>query len=106
MNKYYDNNEQFNSNKRIFEVYFTEIKKEPTLLERMGNILSWLFAALTSARARGIAKAMIVIACLIGFVGLIGAIEQGFLSIGTGLLLSVPLLIIEVLCFKKRIRYD
>ena len=105
MNKYYSNQEHFNSNKRIFEAYFTEIESRPSklekALERFLSFLALLVSALICARARSIAKAAVVAACLIGFVGVIGAMEHGSISIGFGLFLSVILLSIEFLFLKK-----
>lgn len=105
MNKYYSNQDQINSNKRIFEAYFTEIDTRPNKLEKMlDRILSFLailVSAITSTRARSIAKVAIVVACLIGFVGVIGAMEHGSISVGVGLLLSATLLLVEFFCLKK-----
>lgn len=106
MNKYYDKNDRFNSNSRIFEAYFTEVKSKPSILEKISEFLVAIFLALTSARAHRIMKAVVTVACFIGVVGVIGAIERGSLSFGLGLMISFALIAIEFLTFKKRSKHQ
>lgn len=106
MNKYFDDKTEFISNKRIFEAYFTETKVEPSPLKKRLNallsLLLSLLAVLTSARARALFKAGAVVFCLIAFVGIIGAVERGSLSMGAALPIGIALIAIEILCLKKR----
>lgn len=105
MNRYYMNDEQFNSNKRIFEAYFTEVKTEPSCaqkaLESLLYILSGILCALTSENAKRILKVTAIAACLFGFVGIIGAMERGTLSMLGGLSIASLLLGIEYLSLKS-----
>ena len=106
MNAYFENNGSFDSNSRIIEAYFSETVKPVSRARRMGesliSLLSALITCLTSAKTRSIAKAVSVALSLVGFVGIIGAMEHGTLSIGMGLLIGVGLLGIEYLCLRKR----
>ena len=105
MNKYYSNNEQFNSNRRIFEAYFTEVESRPSKLEKCLNrilsILAILLSAITCQRARSLAKTAIVVGCLIGLVGVIGAMEQGTVSLLSGFFFASIMIFVEFLCLKK-----
>ena len=106
MNTYFNNDRDFNSNKRIFEAYFTETVKPAGALEKgldsLLCLLSALLRILTSATVRRIARVSAVALSLVGFIGVIGAIEHGTLGIGVGLLLSAILLGIEYLCLRGR----
>lgn len=106
MNAYYENKGSFNSNNRIFEGYFTETKQTSNLLrnaaKRLLAYLMLLVRVLTDSRVCRIAKAVSVAVSLVGFVGVIGAIEHGNLSIGTGLLIGAILLGVEYLCLRGR----
>lgn len=105
MNKSFANDQHFISNKRIIEAYFTEVEipesKLQKLLDRVVSILFAIVSALTSARAIAIAKTFVVVGCLLGFVGLIGAMERGSISLLAGLLLSAPILGIEYFTLKS-----
>lgn len=105
MNKYYANEDCYISNKRIFEAYFTEVKKEPNVFEkgidRLLSVLTALLLALSSAKACRIAKAITVAFGLLGFAGLIGSMERGAISLGWGFLLASLLLGLEYLLLKK-----
>ena len=106
MNTYFEKNGNFNSNSRIFEAYFTETVKTAGTLEKSLDsllcFLSVLLRILTGATVRRIAKVSAVALSLVGFIGVIGAIEHGSLSIGMGLLLGAVLLGIEYLCLRGK----
>lgn len=108
MNAYYDKNEQVYSNKGIMEAYFGESVKTVGGLERaLGAILSALsliLSILTCDVVRRVAKALSVAVCLVGFVGVIGAMERGTLGLGLGILIGMLLLGLEVLCLRPRHR--
>ena len=42
----------------------------------------------------------LVVGCAIGFIGLIGGIEQGLITIGSGIFFGLILLFVEILCLK------
>ena len=105
MNKYYLSEEQFNSNKRIFEAYYTEAKTSvgafQKALDFLRIFLSAVMAALTSARARVLVRVCGIALSLIGLIGVVGAIEAGSISIGFGLLLGLLMIGVEFFCLKK-----
>lgn len=106
MNRYFDQNEIINSNKRIIEAYFSESVKPVSAWKKtwdslLGMVLA-LLGALSCTTVRRVAKAGAVAVTLLCFVGLIGAMEKGAIGLGTGVLLSLPLLGIEYLCLRPR----
>ena len=110
MNKYFDNGDEYISNKRIFEAYFTEAERVEGPLKKWVDsflfILSCVITALTSARAKAIYRVLTVALCLVGFIGTIGAVERGTLSMGAALLIGLALVGIEILCLKKHRHCD
>ena len=105
MNRYYITDEQYNSNKRIFEAYFTEIKQEPSRTQKAANsilcLLAGILSLLTSASAMRILKVSATVASLLGFLGIIGAMERGSLSMLGGLAIAALLLGVEYLSLKS-----
>ena len=106
MNTYFDKNEHFNSNRRIFETYYQEAARPAGRLQRALDALlggaSALVSALSGAKARRLAKALTVAVSLVGFVGVIGAMERGSLGLGSGLLIGAILVGAEYLCLRGR----
>ncbi|MBQ9131835.1 MAG: hypothetical protein IJX62_05125 [Clostridia bacterium] len=106
MNASFEKNNAFNSNNRIFEGYFVESARPVDLPRRLTDgcfavarrlsELTRQSALLRVLRVSGVA------ASLIGFVGVIGAMERGTLSLGAGLLVGALLVGIEYLCLKKQ----
>ncbi len=102
MNRCCDENQFLNSNNRIFEGYFTEVaKREGAWRRSLRDAFGAVKKAVLCARARRTAKAVAFTGCLVGFVGIIGAMEAGSLALGTGLLLGAGLLLIEYLCLRN-----
>lgn len=102
MNRCYDENQFLNSNNRIFDGYFTEVAKRESAWKRSARtVLEGLKKAVSSARVRRTAKAVSFTGCLVGFVGIIGAMEAGSLALGAGLLLGACLLAVEYLCLRN-----
>ena len=106
MNRYFDNNDQYISNKRIFEAYFTEKAVAPSsakkALDSLLSILLSILAILSGSVAKRLYKVGAVVLCMIAFVGMIGAVERGTLSMGVAFLIGIALLGIEIICLKKR----
>lgn len=104
MNAYFENNGAFHSNSRIFEGYFTEAEPRASRLQRVSEKLfsrmTSLVRVLTDSRVCRIAKAVSIAVSLVGFVGVIGAMERGGIGIGTGLLIGAALVGLEYLCLR------
>ncbi len=106
MNRSYTENEHFNSNCGIYESFYTEIA-EPALAgqNRVDALLCKLLALwqiLTGTTARRIARVTVFALCMIGTIGVVGAMELGRISLTAGLLLTVALLSVQCLCFKRK----
>lgn len=104
MNKYFDKNDMFDSNNRIYEGYFTESKKENYVWSGIMSLLLLVIQFLSKESFLQKAKMVLVALSLIGFIGIVGAMEAGSLNMGTGLLIGAILIAIEYLCLKGRHR--
>ena len=106
MNTTFEKNSSLNSKTRIFEGYFEESAKTVGRVQRALDsflyIISMLITALTSARAISVLRTFGVAGALVGFVGVIGAVEQGSLGFGAAFLLGAILIGIEYLCLRRR----
>ncbi len=104
MNAYYDKNEQFISNNRTYDAYFTESAKSASARQYASDILlSILFSLLrflSGARVRCIVRVCAVAVSLVGFIGVIGAVEHGTLSMLGGVLLGGIFMGIEYLALR------
>ena len=105
MNKYFETSDQYISNRRIIEAYFTETEQAVSPLKKgYDALLSFLLsviAIMTSAAAKKVYLLSSVALCFIGFFGLVGAVEHGALSMLTALLIGMIFLGIEILCLKR-----
>ena len=105
MNISYQNNGQVYSNNDIFADYFN-VGARPNKMRKAADALlaalSLILTFLTATRTRAIARAVCFGVCLVGFVGIIGAMETGAISLGLGLVLGAALLGIEVLCLRRQ----
>lgn len=105
MNISYQSNERVYSNNDIFGDYFNvgvRHSKMRKAADAMLTALSSILAFLTATRTRVAARAVGFGLCLVGFVGIIGAMETGAISLGFGLILGAALLGIEVLCLRRQ----
>ena len=105
MNISYQNNGRIYSNNDIFADYFN-VGTKPSKMRKAADALlaalSLILTFLTATRTRAIARAVGFGLCLVGFVGIIGAMETGAVSLGLGLVLGAALLGIEVLCLRRQ----
>lgn len=105
MNRYYQENEQFNSNNRIYEGYFTETERKVRGFSKVLEMLLYvLYLAMTSVRFHRVLRAVSLALCLVGIVGIVAAIECGTLSVGVGLSVGIAVVAIEILCLRHRQR--
>ena len=100
MNTCYHQPKDFISNKGIIDAYFGESAARVSVGEKMLSMLLVLVRFLTCSTVRRIAKATAVAVTLVAFIGVIGAMESGFLSLGAGLFIGTFLLGIEYLCLR------
>ena len=106
MNAYYNNNEYINSNNDIFEAYFYgSAKTVPAWKKLADNLLAYLsilLSVMTCATAKRIYKAASVALCLVGMIGMIGAMESGAMPLWAGILISLPLIAAEFFVLRKQ----
>ena len=105
MNISYQNKERIYSNNDIFADYFNAGAK-PSKMRKAADAwlaaLSLVLTFLTAARTRVAVRAIGFGLCLVGFVGIIGAMEAGSISLGFGLVLGGAILGIELLCLRRQ----
>ena len=104
MNKYFDKNDMFNSNSRIYEGYFADVTNTKNSWKRISDFLFLILRFLSGQTVIRTVKTVAIALSLIGFVGIIGAMENGTLGLGAGLLIGTLLLAIEYLCLRGRHR--
>ena len=104
MNKYFEKNDGFNSNNRIYEGYFTEVNAAPGFGKRVLDLLSTILGLLLCERFLHRVKLVVVALSLIGLIGVVGAMDAGSLGMGSGLLIGAALVAAEYLCLKGRHR--
>ena len=64
-------------------------------LELFGKLICKLVSGMTSAAFR----VFMAVACIIGFIGIIGGIEAETISVATGVVSCALMIFIEILCF-------
>ena len=108
MNTTFEQNSNFNSKSRTYEGYFEESASRAgnirSGLESFLYIIASILTAMTSAKAIALFKVIGMAGALVGFVGIIGAVEQGTLGMGAGFGLGTLLVGIEYLCLRSKRR--
>ncbi|MBQ8416960.1 MAG: hypothetical protein IJX13_08730 [Clostridia bacterium] len=106
MNRYLQNESAYNSNNDIFDLYFLGKKRSAAKWKKAADGLLALLAALISffaeARVIRLVRTGAVALCLVGLIGIIGAMECGGLSLAAGLVISSLLLVVEIVCLRRR----
>ncbi len=64
------------------------------------DLIAWIVGALRDRTVRTVLRYSLVAVCFFCFIGLIGGIEQGLVSIGGGVVLGLFLIFVEILCLK------
>ena len=105
MKSCYEKNGRFDSNNRIFDAYFQEEVLPANGLQRVLDTLSaFLFAViafLSCAAFRRVVRVSGVALSLVGFIGVIGAMQNGSVSLMAGLFIGALLLGVEYLCLRS-----
>ena len=105
MNISYQNNGHIYSNNDIFGDCFnvgTRHSKMRKAVDALLAALSLILAFLTAARTRVVARTIGFGLCLVGFIGIIGSMETGAISLGFGLVLGGAILGIELLFLRRQ----
>ena len=102
MNRCFDKNQDFNSNSRIFNAYYTNANNNRrTVSEGADKVLKLQNSKLFKSVMR-VAKPVVFSLALAGTVGVAGAIEAGSLGLGAGVAISLALFGIELLCLRRQ----
>lgn len=96
MNGYYTGREHTNVTRRE--------SARATFADRVFDVLfaaiALIVGLLRNKTMRAVVRYSVVAACFFCFIGLIGGIEQGLLSMGMGIVLGLLLIFVEILCLK------
>ena len=105
MNSCFEKKEHFDSNNRIFEAYFLEEAQPANRLQKVLDTLSAFLLAVLAflgcAAFRRWVRVSGVALSLVGFIGVIGAMQHGSVSLMAGLLIGALLLGVEYLCLRS-----
>ena len=71
------------------------------LIEAILCFFDRMFEALSSPALRKGIKAVASLLCVLVFIGIIGGVEHGALTLGSGILLSLMLIFVEILCVRQ-----
>ena len=99
MNRSYNINESKKSNC----TYIGSIDRFETENDNIADsfiaLLCTLFSFIRSEGFRTALRVVATVICFIGFVGIIGSVESGAMTLGRGILFSVFMIFVEILCF-------
>ena len=99
MNAYFEQNEKNISNNRIYNSYFETKAKSGfmgrTAMKTAFELILSLLSLLCSTRARTLVRVFAVAISLVGFIGVIGAVEHNSLSMLGGVLIGSVLIVVE-----------
>lgn len=99
MNAYY--NHSYNRNTRAKEkdgLSFGEFIL--ALFELMLSYIDKAIEFFSAKKTRNVIRVVVTVVCLIGFLGIIGSVEAETLSLGTGIVASIALFTVEILCVR------
>ena len=95
MNGYYSRDYEYTA-----RVSRSVASRTDRLLDTVYALLCALASLMRNGTARKIARYTVVVACAIGFIGLVGGMESGLISIGGGIFAGLALVFVEILCLK------
>ncbi len=96
MNKYYEMDNKRRGNCKYIGRVETE---NDNIADSFVEMLMALIAFLASDGFRTALRVVSTVVCFVGIVGIIGSVEAGILTVGYGVILSMLLVIIEIVCF-------
>lgn len=99
MNKAYNYRSNFSSSyeSNCKVIKLVEKDSNVSALDSLGSFLEHL----TSKNVIAIIKAIIAAICFFGFIGVMGGVESESISLGAGVIISLFLVSIEIVCFTK-----
>ena len=97
MNGYYTGREQYSA--REYNVRQTSTVDR--LIDFVYALLTFVAAALRDRTVRSVLRYSIVAACFLCFIGLVGGLEKGLISIGGAIFAGLGLIFVEILCLRR-----
>lgn len=99
MNKYYEIEKSRKSNCS----YIGKIESENDVaVDSLVGFICTLIAFFTSEKVLTVVRVISTLACFVGFIGILGSVDAGTMSLGGGILLSLFMVFIEIVCFIPR----
>ena len=96
MNKYYEIERSRKSNCS----YMGKVESEnDRVVDSFIDLICAIVAFFSSETVICIVRVISAVACFIGFIGIVGGVDAGSLSIGRGIIFSLFLLFVEIICF-------
>ena len=79
--------------------------RDVTALDRFLDVvyalLALVAAALRDKTVRSVLRYSVVAACFVCFIGLVGGLEKGLISIGGAIFAGLGLIFVEILCLRR-----
>ena len=99
MNGYYTNDHEYTAYQRKSGMERMASRAEH-LADGLFALIACILCLLRDRTIRRVARYTLLGACFFCFIGLIGGIEHGLVSVGVAIVLSLFLIFVEVLCLK------
>jgi len=99
MNKYYEIDTKRKGNCK----YIGRVESEnDNIVDSFVAMIAAIITVLSSEGFRTALRVISTVVCFVGFVGIIGGVEAGTLAVGRGVIFSMLLILIEIVCFMPK----
>ena len=98
MNGYYTGREQYAVTEYKTRQASTAVDR---LLDVIYALLAFVATALRDRTVRSVLRYSVVAACFVCFIGLVGGLERGLISIGGAIFAGLALIFVEILCLRR-----
>ena len=99
MNGYYTGNSQYRNETSSYFVRPARGRLE-RFLDFVYLLMTLMAKALRDRTVRRILRYSVVSVCAVAFIGLIGGLEQGLISVGSAIFAGLFLVFVEIICLK------
>lgn len=100
MNNCYTHHTQYSETERGTEAITRIADRADRFLDAFFSCLMAIVAFLSRREVRTAIRYAVVTICFFCFIGLVGGIEKGLISVGLGIFCGLGLIFVEVLCLK------
>ena len=63
------------------------------------DVLGSVIGKISSGNILAVIRTVMALVCFFSFIGIIGSVESGSMTVGSGIIISIFLVFIEILCF-------